>query len=547
MTITTFKDYLRNQILTTLEELSIPTRDVHLEKSKIPEYGDLSSNIALTLAKEVKGSPLDLAERIKENLHLSPDYCSAVTISPPGFLNFIYSPKYIRKQLITLLKTGDSYGKTDVGKGKCALVEFVSANPTGPLTVGHGRQAVLGDTVSNILEWHDYDVAREYYFNDAGRQMRLLGESVYVRYMESLGEKMTLPEGGYQGNYIRDIANHIYKIHHDTLKEQPDSPVFKETAEKIIFEDIKSTLEKLGIYFDGFVNEKTFYENQAIDQIISRLRRKNLAYNLDGAVWLKTTDFGKSQDTVLIKRTGEPTYRLPDIAYHEDKIKRGFDLIVDIFGSDHKDTYPDVISALQCLNYRTDHIQVLIHQFVTLKQKGVKVSMSTRKATFVTLDDLIEIVGADVVRYFFLMRNMKSHLNFDMDLAMKESEENPVYYLQYAHARICNILKYGKEIGIPSDVTADFTLLKEPSELNLIKELIYFPEITKQILDSLEPQIISNYLQDIATLFHKFYTECRVVTEDISLSVARIGLVSGVKTVLASSLEILGISRPERM
>ncbi|HIC74457.1 MAG TPA: arginine--tRNA ligase, partial [Candidatus Marinimicrobia bacterium] len=440
MSIVDLKVSLQQHLAETLQSLELPAESIIIETSRSAQFGDLSSNVALVLAREAGRPPLELAEAIREQLIVPEDTCSAVTVSKPGFINFSISETYLRNQISEILTKGEDYGKSEAGEGKRALVEFVSANPTGPLTVGHGRQAVLGDVVSNILELHGYDVTREYYFNDAGRQMRLLGESVRARYLELLGEDASVPEGGYEGSYIRDIAEQMVQLHGDSLKQQDDMTIFKQTAEKVIFSDIKATLAKIGLEFDNFMNEKTFYEDGTIDRVVEGLREKGLAYDKDGAVWFKTTQFGKDQDTVLIKGTGEPTYRLPDIAYHTQKVTRGYDYIIDIFGADHKDTYPDVLSALEVLGYGTDHITVLIHQFVSLKESGQKVKMSTRKATFVTLEELIDRVGADVVRYFFIMRNMHSHLNFDLTLAIKESDENPVYYLQYAHARICNIL-----------------------------------------------------------------------------------------------------------
>ena len=547
MSIVDLKVSLQQHLAETLQSLELPAESIIIETSRSAQFGDLSSNVALVLAREAGRPPLELAEAIREQLIVPEDTCSAVTVSKPGFINFSISETYLRNQISEILTKGEDYGKSEAGEGKRALVEFVSANPTGPLTVGHGRQAVLGDVVSNILELHGYDVTREYYFNDAGRQMRLLGESVRARYLELLGEDASVPEGGYEGSYIRDIAEQMVQLHGDSLKQQDDMTIFKQTAEKVIFSDIKATLAKIGLEFDNFMNEKTFYEDGTIDRVVEGLREKGLAYDKDGAVWFKTTQFGKDQDTVLIKGTGEPTYRLPDIAYHTQKVARGYDYIIDIFGADHKDTYPDVLSALEVLGYGTDHITVLIHQFVSLKESGQKVKMSTRKATFVTLEELIDRVGADVVRYFFIMRNMHSHLNFDLTLAIKESDENPVYYLQYAHARICNILKHAEETTELTIDGANHTLLQEPSEIALMKDMIRFPELTETALNTLEPQGITTFLYGLATLFHRFYTECRVVTDDEDISKARLGLVTSVKTVLANGLTILGISRPERM
>ena len=541
------KEFFHTLTSQALDELGLPDDTFRIERCKSLELGDYSTNAPLAIAKAAGKPPLELAEAIKSAIEPDESICTNITVSAPGFVNFSISPAYLQNQIPGILSAGDTYGRTDRGSGQRALVEFVSANPTGPLTVGHGRQAVLGDTVSSILKWHGYDVKREYYYNDAGRQMRLLGESVYTRYMEILGKEAELPEDGYEGEYIRDIAQEIFSDHNDSLKDDGENLIFKEKAEETIFAHIRKTLGNVGIEMDSYVNEKTFYDDGSIDSVVADLREQGLAYDADGAVWFKTTKLGKDQDTVLIKSSGEPTYRLPDIAYHCQKVKRGFDLIVDIFGTDHQATYPDVLAGVEKLGNKIDHIRVLIHQFVTLKSAGEKVKMSTRKAEYVTLQELIESVGVDVVRYFFIMRGMQSHLNFDLELATKESEENPVYYLQYAHARICNIIKFGKEAGVISDHKLDLSLLVELSELRLIKEIIRFPEVAQSALEILEPQIIANYLQEVATSFHKFYTECRVITDDAELTTARLALVSATRVVLANGLTILGISRPERM
>lgn len=541
------KDYFYTLTAEALGELKLPREAFHIERCKSPHLGDYSTNAALVAARAAGKPPLELAEAIKSALKPDEDICGDLTVSAPGFINFTIAAKYLQNQIPSILSANDSYGQTTTGVSQRALVEFVSANPTGPLTVGHGRQAVLGDTVASLLSWHGYKVTREYYYNDAGRQMRLLGASVYARYCEILGVETTFPEGGYQGDYIRDIAQIIYDHYGDKLKNEAWNPIFKEKAEEIIFADIRKTLANAGIEMDSYVNEKTFYEDGSIDDIVATLRDQGLAYDADGAIWFKTTALGKAQDTVLIKSSGEPTYRLPDMAYHCQKVQRGFDLIVDLFGADHQDTYPDVLAGVKKLGNKTDHIRVLIHQFVTLKSAGEKVKMSTRKAEYVTLQELIDTVGKDVVRYFFIMRNRQSHLNFDLDLATKESEENPVFYLQYAHARICNIIKFGQETGAVNPQEPDLSLLTTASELQLLKEIIRFPEITQSALETLEPQVLANYLQELATRFHKFYTDYRVVTDDSTLTAARLALVAVARVVLRNGLKILGISQPERM
>ena len=523
----------------SLSALGLPEQDIKLSPPNNPDFGDLSSNLALALAKDLQKNPIQIANDIKDTLKLPQGLIDEVTVTPPGFLNFKIGQNYYYETLAQIL-SDQNFGRGITGKGKKANVEFVSANPTGPLTVGHGRQAVLGDCVARILQWNSYDVTKEYYYNNAGRQMRILGQSVEARYFNT-----ELPPDGYQGDYIIDIAKLIRSEEGDNI-EHGDS-IFQKKAEEIIFEDIKKSLEKLSIHHDVFSNEQTFYDNGSIDQTISDLKNKDLIYEADGATWLKTTTIGMDEDRVLIKSTGEPTYRLPDIAYHRNKLERDFNFIVDIFGADHMGTYPDILAALNSLDYDTGNIRVLIHQFVTLIKDGEKVKMSTRKADFITLEKLTKEIGADVVRYFFIMRGMNSHLNFDLDLAADQSEKNPVYYLQYAYARICNIIKHGESKGISYQSDYDAKLLNHSAEIRLLKKLDQFPIIIANSLQSLEPQSIANYLQDTANCFHKFYSECHVITDDIDLSNARIALVSAAQTVLANGLDVLGISSPEKM
>ena len=528
----------------SLSALGLPKRDIKLTPPNNPDFGDFATNVALTLTKEAGIPPIQIANNIKDHLGVSVTLIEEITVTPPGFINFKIAPTYYY-QILSEILTNNQFGRGLSGKGKKANVEFVSANPTGPLTVGHGRNAVLGDTVSNILEWHGYDVTREYYFNDAGRQMRILGKSVETRYFQILGNDIVFPENGYQGNYIKDIAQTILDKKGKSLSAS--DPVFKDQAEKTIFADIKKSLNNLGIHFDQFTNEKTFYENGDIDRFLEELKAKDLIYEKEGATWFRATALGKDQDRVYIKSSSEPTYRVPDTAYHRNKIARGFDLIIDIFGSDHTDTYPDVLLALNALGENTDNIRVLIYQFVTLLRGGEKVKMSTRKANFVTMDDLVDEVGADVVRYFFIMRGMNTHLNFDLDLAADQSEKNPVYYLQYAHARICNIIKHGETMGISTNSNYNPTLLDNPAEIRLLKKLDQFPSMVEIVFQTLEPQTISTYLHDTAIFFHKFYAECRVITDDAELTNARIALVSATRIILANGLGLLGISSPEKM
>lgn len=539
-----FKQYINEIVSNALTEIDVQS-NVVVEKSSNPNFGDYSTNIALSLAKQLKNNPIEIAKNIGSLLKYDSDIISEHSISKPGFLNFHISDNYYQKTVNKIISASESYGMTTVGKNKTANVEFVSANPTGPLTVGHGRQAVLGDTIANILEWHNYKVTREYYYNDAGRQMRILGESVAARYFNLLGKEYKFPDDGYKGEYIISIANEIKNKHGEELEK--NSTVFRKEAEKAIFNDIKKTLNSIGINHDVFSNEQTYYDNGSIDTLVEELTSKNLIYKSDGAVWFKATDLGLEKDRVYYKSSGEATYRLPDTAYHRHKLDRSFDLVVDIFGADHADAYPDVLAALNALDVNTDPIKVLIHQFVTLLKSGEKVKMSTRKANFVTLDELINEVGGDVVRYFFIMRSMNSHLNFDLDLAADQSEKNPVYYIQYAHARISNIINNRKANNLSTDGKFNTSLLINKSEISLIKSLNDFPEVMIKVLDNLEPQIIANYLHNIASEFHKFYAKCRVITDDVELTESRLHLIKSVKIVLSNGLNILGIQAPERM
>ena len=526
-----------------LDQNKVEFSDWSINVNNQEGFGDYSSNIALKLAKILKKAPIEIAKSIANHPNTSENVFT-LSSSEPGFVNFHISNDYYLEILKQIISESENFGKKKK-LNQSANVEFVSCNPTGPLTVGHGRQAILGDMVSNILTWNGYDVTREYYYNDAGKQMRVLAESCYAKYAQQIGKKAEMPENGYVGTYLDEIAEKIINKHGKDLES--DNPIFRDFTEKEIFENIKNTLDSIGIKFDVFTKEGTFYENGAIEHVLKILKEKNLSYEKDGAVWFKTSNLNKEEDKVLVKSSGEPTYRLPDIAYHADKVDRGFDLIVDIFGADHIDTYPDVILGLKCLDKKTDHIKVVIHQFVTIKKSGEIVKMSTRKANFITLDELKDELSSDIIRYFFIMRGANSHLDFDLDLAKDESEKNPVYYLQYANARISNLLKrYDKEI--PLDSKIDYSQLKEKDEIALAKLLSEFPSKMEHVLHSLEPRKIATYLEEVATAYHKFYGNHKVINpHNTSLSSARKKLCEATKIILTNGLSILGISAPERM
>ncbi|MDG5766933.1 arginine--tRNA ligase [Balneolales bacterium ANBcel1] len=539
------EELIRNALKKIAPELDNP--EITIEKPRVPEHGDASTNVALALAKTLKNNPREIARQLAGHIDAASGYIESVEIAGPGFINFRFSSDWLSERLTDAHRAGKTFGQSDHQAGKKIQVEFVSANPTGPLTVGHGRNAVLGDTIARVLEWTGADVQREYYFNNAGRQMRVLAESVHARYLQELGKDAPFPEGGYEGTYITEIAKNVRKTHGDSLTDPKHLSVFGKAAEEEIFMDIQKTLERMNITMDSFFNENTLYEDGSIERVVSQLREKGLIYEQDGATWFKTTSFGKDKDTVLIKSSGEPTYRLPDIAYHINKLERGFDLAIDIFGADHIATYPDVISAVQACGHDSSRIDVVVYQFVTIVKDGKPFKMSTRKANFVTLDELMDEVGADVTRFFFLMRAPGTHLEFDIDEARQAGEKNPVYYLQYAHARIQSIMNKVRDTYSFDSKTPDFSLLTHEAEATLTKRLLEFPEVIVVTASLREPHKLIGYLNDLATAFHKFYHDCRILGEDEELAFARTELLTVTANVLANGLGILGISAPEKM
>ena len=559
--------YLRAVLRDILDDLGDVPADfsIELEAPARPEHGDLSTNTALRLASVLKDNPRAIAETIAERLRdaVDPARIAGVEVAGPGFINVRFATDYLFDGLADLLAAGDAFGRAP-STGQTALVEYVSANPTGPLTVGHGRNAVLGDAVATLLDWTGYNVTREYYFNDAGRQMRVLAQSVKARYAHAAGAvgtqtldvdgdpvtvPETFPDDGYLGAYITNIAQTLYDEHGDALLAAETLAPFQEAAEDVIFQDINATLERLHVSMDHHFNERRLYESGQIDATVQALKDAGVTYEKDDALWFRTTDFGKDKDTVLIKQSGEPTYRTPDIAYHVTKFERGFDAIIDVFGADHIATYPDVLSALDVLGYDSDRVEVILYQFVTLMRSGDPVKMSTRKATYVTLDDLMDEVGEDVTRFFFLMRSPDTHLNFDLDLATETSDKNPVFYLQYAHARICSILDKAAEMGVsvgdPAD--ADLSLLTHDAEVTLIKTLLDFPETLQKAAAERAPHFVPTYLRDVATAFSQFYDQCRVLGEADAVQAARLHLARATKTVLRNGLTVLGITAPGQM
>jgi arginyl-tRNA synthetase len=510
------------------------------------EHGDLSSNAAMLLTKILKKNPRVIAQEIIDSLNLDSSVIAKTEIAGPGFVNFFFTSDFTSKIIKEILDKKENFGRSDKYLGKRANVEFVSANPTGPLTVGHGRNAVVGDTVANLLEWIGYEVEREYYFNNAGRQMRVLGDSVKKRYLEILGDEVSFPEDYYQGEYIREIAMQLFIKHGNELRELDPETIFKDTAEQEIFFDIKKSLKNLGINHKIFFNENTLYEDGKIERLLKTFKEKDLSYEKEGAIWLKLSELGQTEDKVIVKNTGEPTYRLPDIAYHAVKLDRGYDLLIDLFGSDHNATYPDVMAGLKAIDYDSSKVKVLIHQFVTIMDGGEVVKMSTRKANYITLDELNEEVGKDVVRYFFNMRNINSHMIFDLAVAKKQSDENPVFYLQYAHARISSILRRVTEEQLEVSVN-HLDLLIHDDEQALLKVLHNFKEEVLNSAENLESHKLCTYLYDLASAYHKFNRSCRILGTERHLAEARLALAFATMIVIKNGLSILGVSAPEQM
>lgn len=544
------KPYITEILIESLNKMGVQSDSILLENPKNSNFGDLSTNLAMQLAKELKKPPRAIAQEIISNLEDTRNYLLKTEIAGAGFINFWLSPKMFQEALSELFSTGEYFGKQKYGIGKKVLVEYVSANPTGLLHIGHGRNGVIGDTLANLYSWLGYDVTREYYFNNAGNQMRNLAKSIYARYRQLTDSPdFPIPEDGYFAEYILEIAKDFISSNGNEFLEQNDINLlkFQKFGEEKNFEKIKKTLERLNIHQDTYYNENSLYESGKISNLIDVLKSKELIYEKEGALWLKLTELGLESDRVAVKATGEPTYRLPDIAYHCEKFKRGYDEIVDIFGSDHIATIPDVIAVTKAIGNDTSKIKVVIHQFITLTENGQQVKMSKRSGKSYTLDELIDEVGPDVVRYFLLMRGVNTHLEFDLNLAKENSDKNPVFYLQYAHARICSILEKIKQGNIFIDSTIDFSRITEKSEFELIKKLLDFPEAIYDATKNTEPHIISDYLRDVASLFHNFYHHCRIIGESQDLMNSRLSLAIATKNVLKNGLSILGISAPEKM
>ena len=523
------------------------------------EFGDFSINTAMVLAKKTGQNPRKLAELIIENLPEEQEALfKKVEIAGAGFINFFVREEAIVNKLREIEEAGQSFGNAASDKGKKVLIEFVSANPTGFLHMGHARNAVVGDALSNILQASGLDVTREFYINDRGHQMEMLGESVYARYLESLGIERKLPEDGYKGEYVQEIAALVKAGKGDSLigedKEAESVPYCREFAKKWLLDHLVGDLESVGIKFDEWYSEsenihsalESIQGQSRLEASLALLKEKNALKEEDGALWFKATEFGDAQDWVLVKSDGSPTYFLADIAYHAHKLQRGFDSLINVWGADHHGHIARLKAALKALGLDESRLRVVLIQFVRLMRQGKEVAMSKRSGSYVTMRDVVKDVGPDVMRFFLLARSSESHLDFDLDLAKKESSENPVYYIQYAYARINSLFRKAEESGMSASGES-LGELKEQVEIDLIKKLLLFPEVVEEASVSLAPHKIAYFLQELASDFHVYYNKCRIVDENSDLSQARLYLVSCVRIVLSNGLRLLGISTPERM
>jgi arginyl-tRNA synthetase len=549
---TYLKDIVSRELLQAVRSLGdvASASAIEIRPSERPEFGDYSTNLAMIEAKASGRVPRNVAETLTAALAktLSAAGIAKAEVAGPGFVNLFLSPECIRSALRSLLADGDEYGSSQRGGGVRLQVEFVSSNPTGPLTVGHGRQAVLGDVLAALYERLGYDVQREYYFNDEGRQVDLLAESLWIRYRELFGESREIPEGGYQGEYLQDLAVEVRAVVGDAhvAFDEATKRVFRQEAVTRISAGIREDLVALGIHFDSFFSETTLHRDGKVDAALEELRAHDAAYDEDGAVWLRAEDFGGAKNSVLIRSDGRPTYMMVDIAYHMDKRDRGFERVIDVQGADHQVEQTCVKAALRALGIPETFLSYAVHQFVSLKQGGSVQRMSTRAGRFVTLRDLLNEVGADVVRYFMISRKPEAHLDFDLDLAKSQSLDNPATTIQYAHTRIASLFRKAGELGEGIE-SADLTPLDSVDDLSLIKKLDLFPEIVRTAGEAFSPHLLAEYALDVSRAFHAYYDRHRVLGEADAVVRARLALLAGARIVLAESLHILGMTAPEEM
>lgn len=549
------KDVLKEEIKAAVlkaglaEESQIP--NVVLETPKDKTHGDYSTNMAMQLARVAKKAPRQIAEEIVAHFDKGKASIEKLDIAGPGFINFYMNNQYLTKLIPSVLEAGEAYGETNIGNGERVQVEFVSANPTGDLHLGHARGAAVGDSLCNVLSKAGYNVSREYYINDAGNQINNLALSVEVRYFEALGLEKPMPEDGYRGEDIIAIGKRLAEEYGDRFVNEEESErlaFFREYGLKYELEKLRKDLENFRVPFDVWYSETSLYQNGKIDKALEALREKGHVYEEDGATWFRSTTFGDDKDRVLIKKDGAYTYLLPDIAYHKDKLDRGFDKLINVWGADHHGYIPRMKAAIEALGYEKGTLEVEIIQLVHLYKNGEKMKMSKRTGKAVTMRDLIEEVGLDAVRYFFAMRSADTHMDFDLDLAVSTSNENPVYYAQYAHARICSMLRQGEEQGLKPAADLDFSHIQSEKEYDLLKTIGGFPEAVAEAAEKRIPHRVTNYIYDLASALHSFYNAEKVIDpENEEKSRARLALMKATQITLNNALQLIGVSAPEKM
>ncbi|GCF69861.1 arginine--tRNA ligase [Bacillus paranthracis] len=549
------KGLIKEEIQTAVLKAELATEEqipnVVLESPKDKTNGDFSTNMAMQLARVAKKAPRMIAEELVANFDKAKASIEKIEIAGPGFINFYMDNSYLTDLIPTIVNAGEAYGETNTGKGEKVQVEFVSANPTGDLHLGHARGAAVGDTLCNLLAKAGYDVSREYYINDAGNQIHNLALSVEARYMQALGLEKEMPEDGYHGADIIAIGKRLAEEFGDRYAkadEKESYEFYREYGLKYELAKLQKDLESFRVKFDVWFSETSLYKNGKIDQALAVLKERDEIFEEDGATWFRSMTYGDDKNRVLIKNDGSYTYLTPDIAYHRDKLERGFDKLINIWGADHHGYIPRMKAAIQALGYDKETLEVEIIQMVQLYQNGEKMKMSKRTGKAVTLRELMEEVGVDAMRYFFAMRSGDSHLDFDMDLAVSKSNENPVYYAQYAHARVCSILRQGEELGLATGGDVNYKLVTSEKEVELLKKLGEFPAVVADAAQKRLPHRITNYAFELAATLHSFYNAEKVLNQDnLELSKARYELMKAVRTTLQNALAIVGVSAPEKM
>jgi len=530
-----------------LPQITLP--ETVVERPQKAEHGDYAVTAPLKLARGAGMSPLSIAQHLLDNLHTSEEI-ESVTLAKPGFINFRLKADWLKAQVDAIIEAGPSYGAVNTGQGARVQVEYVSVNPTGPLHVGHGRGAVLGSALARILGAAGWVVEQEYYINDAGTQMSLFYGSLYARYLQELGVQAEMPSGGYVGEYVVDLAKEIVAEEGDRFRGLSEADALRELGViglRKMLDTIQGDLEDVGVHHDVWFSEQSLFDSGRYEETMGKLASEGHTRDKDGATWFVSTALGEDKDNVLVRGSGNPTYFASDIAYHYDKfVTRGFDRVINVWGADHQGHISRMKAAVGALGVDPSRLDILVSQMVTLKRGGQVDKVSKRGGKIVTLREVVEEVGADPCRFFFLARSADSQMEFDLELAKSQSLENPAYYLQYAHARMCSILRNAEERGIGFE-DGDVSLLGEESEMMLIRQMLKLPETVELIAKTLEPQHLPHYSQDLAAIFHSFYEKCRVLSDDAELSKARLKLVSAARTVLSRCLDLMGMSAPERM